>query len=309
MESQSMSITTPVSPLLELPQPVAVVCHDAGGANHLAAWWSRGAPAGARAFMAGPAAALWTRRFGSGAAASSLEEALRGARAVVTGTGWGSDLEHRARSLARAGGQFTVAVLDHWVNYPRRFTRAGKTVWPDLFWVTDEDALALARHSFAGATVQLQSNDYLAEQLAGIALVATAPPWLLYVLEPVRDDWGRGTAGEFQALDFFGRCLPRLRLPSELVLRLRPHPSDSPGKYGAWLRASHPFLVQLDASATLGEAISSARWVAGCESYAMVVALRAQRRVFCTLPPWAHACRLPQAGIEHLRLLEDDPLP
>ena len=306
MASPWMSSTTPASPLPELPQPVAVACHDAGGANQLAAWWSQGAPAGARAFVTGPAAALWARRFGAGAAAASLEQALHGTRSVVTGTGWGSDLEHRARSLARANGQLSVAVLDHWVNYPQRFTRDGQTVWPDRFWVTDEDALALARRSFPGAPVELQVNAYLAEQLAGIGPAAAAPPQLLYVLEPVRDDWGRGVPGEFQALDFFSRCLPRLGLPPGLLVRLRPHPSDPPGKYDAWLRGAHPFPVALDACAGLGEAISSARWVAGCESYAMVVALQARRRVFGTLPPWAPACRLPQAGIEHLRLLEGE---
>lgn len=298
-----MSSTTPASPLPELPRPVAVVAHDAGGANHLAAWWAQEAPADARVFLAGPAAALWTRRFGSDALAASLEQALRGARTVVTGTGWGSDLEHRARLLARSNGQESIAVLDHWVNYPQRFVRDGQTVWPDRFWVTDEDALALASRSFPGAPVELQPNAYLAEQLAGIAPAAAAPPQLLYVLEPARDDWGRGLPGEFQALDFFARCLPRLGLPPELVVRLRPHPSDPPGKYEAWLRGAHPFQVALDASPSLGEAISSARWVAGCESYAMVVALQAGRRVFGTLPPWAPACRLPQAGIEQLRLL------
>lgn len=306
MTSRWMSSITPDSPLSELPQPVAVVCHDAGGANQLAAWWSQGAPAGARAFVSGPAAALWARRFGADTGASSLEQALQGARSVVSGTGWASDMEHRARALARINGQFSVAVLDHWVNYPERFTREGKTVWPDRFWVTDEDALALAHRCFPGASVGLQHNAYLSEQLADIGPVAAASPQLLYVLEPFRDDWGRGVPGEFQALDFFAGLLPLLGLPPEIVVRLRPHPSDPLGKYDAWLRGAHPFPMSLDGPADLGEAISSARWVAGCESYAMVVALKAGRRVFGTLPPWAPPCRLPQADIEHLRLLQDE---
>jgi hypothetical protein len=98
--------------------------------------------------------------------------------------------------------------------------------------------------------------------------------------------------------------LPLLALPEGVVLRLRPHPSDPPGKYLDWIAARRADLpVELDASPTLAAAISGARWVAGCESYALVVALAAGREVFGTLPPWAPPCRLPQAGIRQLRSL------
>jgi len=40
--------------------------------------------------------------------------------------------------------------------------------------------------------------------------------------------------------------------------------------------------------------------VVGCESFALVVALAAGRRVCSTLPPWAPPCRLPQPGIVRL---------
>jgi hypothetical protein len=81
-------------------------------------------------------------------------------------------------------------------------------------------------------------------------------------------------------------------------LRLRPHPSDPAGKYDHWL-AHHPGVV-LDRHASLAQAMNSARWVVGCESYALVVALAAGREVWSSLPPWAPACRLPQAGVRKL---------
>ena len=130
---------------------------------------------------------------------------------------------------------------------------------------------------------------------------------LLYVLEPARSDWGRQAPGEFQALDYFAQNRHRLPLPPGTRIRLRPHPSDPPGKYEDWLRRQAPDFT-LDISANLPEALARAQWVAGCESFALVVALAAGRRVICTLPPWAPACRLPHAGLLHLKQATLDPI-
>ena len=46
--------------------------------------------------------------------------------------------------------------------------------------------------------------------------------------------------------------------------------------------------------------MNGARWVVGCESQALVVALAAGRQVWSSLPPWAPPCRLPQAGVQRL---------
>lgn len=286
--------------MLDLPTPLAVVCHDAGAANLVLAWLAADETR-PRALMCGPAKHLWAERFGDAPTLDEIAQALDGAAALLSGTGWASDLEHEARREARARGLRSVAVIDHWVNYPQRFQRHGETVWPDEFWVTDEDALAEARRCFPEATIRLQPNLWLREQLARIAPppAATRAPEVLYLLEPARDDWGRGTPGEFQALDYFIEECGTLGL-GDATLVLRPHPSDPPGKYDAWL-ARHGSRACLDVSRSLAEAIGRCAWVAGMESNAMVVALAARRRVVCTLPPWAPPCRLPQRGLIHLK--------
>lgn len=60
--------------------------------------------------------------------------------------------------------------------------------------------------------------------------------------------------------------------------------------------------IELDASADMATALSNARYVVGCESYGLVVALNARRKVYCSLPPHPPACRLPHDGIVHLGL-------
>lgn len=89
---------------------------------------------------------------------------------------------------------------------------------------------------------------------------------VLYVLEPMRNDWGRCTPGEFQAPDY-------------LVAQ------RAAAGYG------------LDHDATLAAAMGPSAWVVGCESYALVAALAAGRQVCSSRAP---ACRLPHACIRHL---------
>ena len=301
MARQSTSSTTQSTVRHDLQGTVAAVCHDAGGANHIIAWIrAYGDPSKVRAVMTGPAEQLWRRAFPTQAIQSAIEHAIRGADLVLTGTGWG-DLEHEARRLARVAGIRSVAALDHWVNYSSRFRRADAVVWPDEFWVVDEYARGLAQQAFPGATIRQQPNEYLLDQLRDIKEPQGTVPALLYILEPMRSDWGRGVDGEFQALDYFLSRLECVGLLPDILLLLRPHPSESPQKYAEWI-ARHPARnIQVDDSASLAQAISRARYVAGCESFALTVALAAGRRVFCSLPPWAPSCRLPHDGLVHIK--------
>ena len=92
---------------------------------------------------------------------------------------------------------------------------------------------------------------------------------MLSVLEPMRNDWGSRTPGEFQAPDYLAA-------------------QRAAAGYG------------LDHNATLAAAMGPSAWVVGCESYALVAALAAGRQVCSSLPPWAPACRLPHTCIRHL---------
>ncbi len=297
----------------DLRSPLAVVCHDAGACNVILPWLRR-PDLSLRPVMDGPAAALFRTRLGEAATTgrgTEIDAALEGAAMLLSGTGWASDLEHRARQKARARGIFSAAVIDHWVNYPMRFERQGETVWPDEFWVTDERAVEIAEYSFPGAVVRCFDNLYLRAEAAAVAPLPPAsgqpdePPQVLYVLEPMRTDWGRGVPGEFQALDHFMRARVAAGVPASAPIRLRPHPSDPPGKYDAWIASQRRRAnVALDRQATLAGAIGVSTWVVGCESFALVIALAAGRRVFTSLPPWAPACRLPQPGITRLRASE-----
>ncbi len=229
-----------------------------------------------------------------------LETALEGVDVLLSGTGWGSDLEHFARKLARQARIRSFAVLDHWVNYPDRFTRNGEVILPDEIFVTDEYSRHEAESCFRGTPVRIYNNLYLAEQLRQIPPLDDTANEVLYLLEPIRANWSRNGVGEFEALDFFMTHWARLGIPEDTLMRLRPHPSDPYGKYCKWIAAHASINVKLDENLNLALAIARARWVAGCETNALTIALAAGRTVISTLPPWAPACRLPHEGLVHL---------
>ena len=289
---------------LEYPARTLVVCHDAGAANVIIAGLLNTGRDDWLAVMGGPARKLWLNAFPDNVLIESLDEVLPSSEMVLTGTGWGSCLEHDARRGALKYGVKSIAVVDHWVNYQERFTRNEETIYPDEIWVTDSYALAIANRLFPSKLIIQIQNLYLNRQLQTIRrVVPSVRPELLYVLEPARTVWGRDRPGEFQALDYFVQKFPVLELPKDAVVRLRPHPSDWVGKYDEWLKSNASFSASLDVSLDIAESIGRASWVVGCESFALVLGLMSGRTVYCSLPPSAPVCRLPHKGIISLKEL------
>jgi hypothetical protein len=283
-----------------------------------------------RLYLAGPAEPLFRARLGAATGSfPTLEEALAGAQVLISGTGWASDLEHRARRLARQRGIPSVAVLDHWLNYRERFQRGGDEQLPDALWVADAEAAALATAAFPNLPVLQLPNHWLEGLCSTVqALRSKTDPQprrparrLLYLLEPIRVPWpgsdrhgteGTTEAGEIQGLRYWLQQLPHLIeqgwvAPQHQLeaLALRPHPSEPVGKYDALIaEAAASWPIQLDRAPALAEALAWADAAFGCETQALVAAMACHLPAFSTVPPWAPPCRLPQASLHHLSRLE-----
>lgn len=293
-----------------LKSPVTLVCHDAGAANLIFAWladWSKYGLLHRFEFklcLRGPAEKIWKLNpvpLPQMQWHTELNNAVTDSQTVLTGTGWASSLEYDARRLASMAKISSIAVIDHWVNYLQRFERDGTLVLPDEIWVSDSYALEKAHQLFTNIPVIELTNTYLNNLIKDIPPVAIDCNNLLYVLEPIRNDWGRNILGEFQCLDFFAKHMGKVLGQKMPHIFLRPHPSDPPGKYAAWIKKNAHLKPKLDGHASLNAAISNARWVVGAETFAMVVALCSGRRTFSTLPPWADKCRLPFSEILHFK--------
>lgn len=294
--------------LSDLSRPAAVVAHDAGSANHIAEWIGSIFLGGFYADFDGPARAIFAERC-PWLAPKNFEAFLPQCKTLISGTGWASSLEHEARKFAKTVGCRSIAVIDHWTDYRQRFSRQGVEVLPDEIWVADDDAARLAHAAFPGMPVLQLQNVYL-ERLAGevreksLLIASARSDNVLYVLEPIRDDWGKLVQpGEFMALDFFVKNLAALGVADTAKICLRPHPSDPLGKYDRWIETQATLSVSLDNSQSLADALAWADVVVGCQTYAMVVALAAGKRVVCSIPPGMPNCVLPHNEINHLARL------
>ena len=294
------------SSVIDLRSPLAVVAHDAGAANLIIGWLKDMAAMDIRISVSGPALAIFARELPH-LTNMGLTDALNDANTLLSGTSSReTSIEHNARVLACERGIYSVGVVDHWVNYAERFVREDRQVLPDEIWVSDEIALSLAQACFPKHSVRQMPNRYLAQLLQVINAshrpVTDSKVHVLYVLEPIRERWSSNiTPGEFQALDFFISKLELLELGRDTEILLRAHPSDPIGKYDAWCSTHSHLNLSIDTTQTLSDLIAWADWVVGCETFALVVALHANKKTLSTLPPWAPPCKLPHKEIKMLR--------
>lgn len=289
---------------------IAVIAHDAGGAEILSSYIRRQG-LDCCFVLEGPARKIFERKLGL-IETHPLEEAIHRSSSILCGTSWQSDIEFNAIKLARLLGKPSVAYLDHWVNYRNRFVRSGETILPDEIWVGDAMAEVMAKKIFPSVTVKLVDNPYLQDirqELAAIQSLRSSSPdaiSVLYVCEPISEHalmrhgnarfWGYV---EEEALRYFLSNISALGKPIERI-RIRPHPSERAGKY-SWVQAEFDLPIEIGVARTLLEEIAESDIVVGCESMAMVVALVAGKKVVSCIPPDGRACVLPHTEIVRLQ--------
>jgi len=287
----------------EFREPLVIVCHDTGATNLIIAWVKENPTVKRHVVAKGPAKKLWLTAFPNEVIRSDLKKSFSGVEMLLSGTGWSSDLEHEARCLAAKENIYSVAVVDHWTNYPERFCRDDVISLPDEIWVTDQYAYREAKFFFPEVVINRQKNAYMEEQVSVISNIDVQTTGVLYILEPIRVDWGHDIPGEFQALDFFIQQLEHMQSLDKPSIRLRLHPSESEEKYLGWIKSkqSSKLDINIDQCPQLSESIARASCVVGCHSYALVVALNAGKKVYSSIPPNVSTWVLPHTQITYLR--------
>jgi len=286
---------------------IAVVCHDAGGAEIISSWL-KSCHEQYCLVLQGPAVAIFKRKLGE-CDLVLLNDALKKCDWLLCGTSWQSDLERQAISLAKKYNKRSVAFLDHWVNYRHRFLHEGSVLYPDEIWVGDRYAEKLANAELGCASVIMKGNPYLEDLRIEMCTCSKLPSRsVLYVCEPIREHallqygderyWGYT---EEDALSFFLDNIQVIDAHADRVV-IRPHPSENKDKYD-WAKKNASLLVEIGGDKTLLQEITESQVVVGCESMAMIVGLLAGKRVVSTIPPGGKPCSLPHSEIEHLEIL------
>jgi hypothetical protein len=295
---------------------VAIVSHDAGGAEILSSWLNR-SYCQASVVAAGPAEEIFRRKC-LNVELQTLDEALAMCTWVLCGTGWQSNFERQAIAQGRAMGKRTVAFLDHWVNYLERFKEGGESLMPNEIWVGDIDAERIARALFKETPVLLVPNPYTDDILAAIHRACVdhhklSANKVLYVCEPIADhalaQYGNERHlgyTEYDALRFFLTHLSALGKTVESIT-IRPHPSEREDKYH-WAVGLTSLPVEFGGNNSLLQETLNSDIVVGCESMAMVVGLLAGKRVISTIPPGGRPCQLPHREISYMQELLRDSI-
>lgn len=287
---------------------VAVVSHDAGGAEVLSSY-VRQERLNAVFSLAGPAIQIFERKLGP-ITSVSLEDALDKATQVICSTGWQSDHEWKAIKMARESGIPSAAFLDHWSNYLARFTRRGMTILPDEIVVGDAIAEEIARQTFPGHLIRFIENSYIKDLKRRMDdLRLSVQPQkdvhtVLYLCEPLREytemydiDAKYFGYSEEDAICYFLNNIQKLGSNNFFVI-IRPHPSEDLDKY-SWIRKMYSFSIRISRGRDLLEDILISDTVVGRSTMAMVVALLADKRVISCIPPGGKPCGLPQKEIIH----------
>jgi len=298
--------------IIENKNMIAVVSHDAGGAEIMSSWLLKQKEPYCLV-LEGPAKKIFKRKQGD-IKVVSLEEAIDSCNWMLCGTSWQSNLERRAIIGCIAAGKKVIAYLDHWVNYLERFQENGTLNLPDEIWVGDTYAKEIAESIFPELPIILVPNPYFHDLKKELLVLNQVPRNLshkksiLYVCEPIREHallqygderhWGYT---EEEALKFFLANLSAFNTEISQIV-VRPHPSEESNKYN-WAIKTNSINIKIGGDAHLFNEIASSDIVVGCSSMAMVIGLLANKRVISSIPPGGMKCSLPHAEIENLQTL------
>jgi len=285
---------------------VTLVAHDAGGAEILSSW----AILQKKNYsfcIEGPALNIFKRKFGE-IKNQNLDEALKKSNLLVCGTSWESRIEIDAIEISKRNKIKSIAILDHWVNFKERFFIGEKLIIPDELWVVDVKAKSIAKNFFPSTKI-LQIPNYYMNDIVSEAknkqlfFKSTA---ILYICEPIRrhntiklQHVKEQKYNELDAIDFFLENISAISKENKQII-FRPHPSEKPEDYKWIINKYDRYNIEISEDKNLIEDICRSAIVLGCESMAMVVALKLNKRVISSIPIKGLKHCLPFKKIEYL---------
>lgn len=294
---------------------IGYAAHDAGGAELLSSWILNCYPQSVQAVLEGPAINIFSRKFGQrlqNYPRQDFMSMISDFDMVITGTSWASDLEKQTHHWCKSKSVRSVAFLDHWTEYTKRFMLEASVLLPDEIWVTDTYAYAIAQKEFPGVPLRQERNFYLEDMIDQIWLKekqynkVDKIENILYCTEPTsvvaKIKTGDPNAYGYTEHSALQNTLTFLRSTNYPVgrFRLRKHPSESPEKYEYLLDNTYDFPVELSANNDLAEDCAWADTIAACDSMVMTIGVLANKKVLCCIPKGGRPLSNPYPQIQKL---------
>jgi hypothetical protein len=259
-----------------------VVCNDAGGANIIVNTIKNLKYKKVSVFATGPSIKIFKNLNFKIKFYKKLNFLFKNIDILITGTSWENDVEHEARKIAKIKKIKSITILDHWINYKQRFIRNREIILPDEIWVTDYKSYKIASKKFPKIYIKKIKNYYLFDELKKkIPVNKIKKNILLYISEPIKESKKKI---EFSALNLFFKKINLLKLPSDIKIIFRLHPSERKSKYFSFLKKNSKYKIFFDKNIKINSSINKCKWVVGCRSFAMYIALRMGRKVYSSIP-------------------------
>lgn len=289
---------------------IALLSHDAGGAELVSHWAKSNTQHEYIIHVGGPAKKIFKKNIPN-YDSKNMDELLE-ADFLLCGTSWASSIELEGIKLFKENKKLAIAFIDHWVFYAERFILKNTEVLPDKIWVADNHAAHIAKKNFSNKVeIKNIGNPYLDNIIRSINAgdqIKNDKVKILYICEPIKEQSKKQHQDEmyigyheFTALDYFLNKVDKL-LPFYDEIVFRPHPSENSSKYAYLQEYSNKFII--GGKSSLLDEIASSTFVVGCESMAMVIALHAGKEVFSCIPPQGKNCSLPFKEIIHFKHID-----
>ena len=282
---------------------LGVAAHDAGGANLIIALLRKYSLTPKKIYAAGPALQAFEAHYPD-AFFSTSQPADYEFDVMLCGTGWQSTFEKKHMRQALIKGIRAIAVVDHWVNIHERFHYEGQVIPIHNFLVFDTRTADALKPIFGNPNIYLEKNPYIEctvftiQQFAEMGVLDVDLYDLLVLCEPSRN----GNYDEIDALEElvweFGK-----NFGQKYRLRIRPHPSENPGKYSQLIAGVSRFAdVSLSEGVSLAEDIYQSKIVAGFNTIALEISSLVGKPILSAVPkPFAsELTHLKFASIEEL---------
>ncbi|MBN8554783.1 MAG: hypothetical protein J0L93_05000 [Deltaproteobacteria bacterium] len=298
---------------------IAVIAHDAGGAEIIAAWMKRHLQNEFSLFLEGPAIKVFERRVHPTPQFddfSQIENFLKAKKPdlVITSSNWGADIEKKVWKMCEELQLKSVLFVDGIGDFRYTFEWNGKTIFPKEVWVANEYAIEnIANLKMPRESIKQEKNYYfvdMAERVKTQEKTEQDSNRILYTAENISayeaehnltDRRSRGY-NEVEALEYFFEKTQAGSFGDNPKIRVRPHPTESTEKYSAILKkfvALNPEFSEHGSG--LESDLAWAQKVVGCESTALLAALACGREVFSCIPLKARTgCRFPHKEIKRI---------
>lgn len=267
---------------------------DAGGAQILSSWASRKKNK-YYCILSGPAKKIYKEKLKKFKIIKNLKSVKKSKPSCyICSTSWESRVEIQNLIYAKKNNIYSIVYFDHWSNYDQRLIFKNKKILPNEIWVNDIHAYRLAKKFYPSIKIKIKINHYLNQQIKKIKMVKNnfsksdikKRKNILYLTEPVKTQakklfknknyWG---FNEYDLINLFFKHINKIAKSYNVIVRV--HPSEKKAKYGKYKKKlGFVFSKNKD----ILDDIAWSDIIVGLDSMAMVIGLKAKKKIFTTLP-------------------------